>query len=77
MITCEEVRDYSDEGENTILIGSSNVQEQFNSVDKFPNLFPEYIVTKLFPVREVNYLLDPKPGLDILPICRTSAHKFS
>ena len=39
-ITCKEVTDYSDEDEDAIIIASSKVEEQYNSVKEFPNLFP-------------------------------------
>ena len=74
-ITCEEVRDQSDEDENTILIALLKVKEQFNLVKEFPNLFPKTISTKLRPFRNVNHCIDSKPGSEWLPTWRQSAHK--
>ena len=65
-ITSEEVTDYSDEDEDTIVIAWSKVEEQFNSVKEFPNLFPKTIPTKLPPLRDVNHCIDPKPGSEWL-----------
>ena len=62
MITWEEVTDYSDEDEDTIIMVSFKVKEQFNLVKKFPNLFPETIPAKLPALREVNHSIDPKLG---------------
>ena len=61
-ITCEEATDYSDEDEHAIVIALSKVEEQFNPVKEFPNLFPKTIPTELLPLRNVNYCIDPKPG---------------
>ena len=59
--TCEEVRDYSDKNENGIVIACTKVEEQFNPVKKFPNLFPQTIPPDLTPLREVNQCIDPEP----------------
>ena len=75
-ITCEEVRDYSDEDEDASVIALSKVEEQFNSVKEFPNLFSETIPAELPPLRNVNHCINPKPGSEWLSTLRPSAHKF-
>ena len=66
-ITCEEVTDYSEKDEDAIVIATSNVEEQFNSVKEVRNLFPNTISTELPPLKNVNYRIDPKPGPEWLP----------
>ena len=61
-ITCEEVTDYSDKDENIIVIASCKVEEQFNPVKKFPNLFPKTIPPELPTLRNANHHIDPKLG---------------
>ena len=61
-ITCEEVTDYSDNDKHAIVIGLSKVEEQFNRVREFPNLFPKTIPTELPALRKVNHPIDAKPG---------------
>ena len=75
-ITCEEVTHYSDEDEDTISIASSKVEEQFNLVKEYFNLFPKTIPTELPPLKNVNHCIDPKPGSKWIPTWRPSAHKF-
>ena len=75
-ITYEEVTDYSDKDEDSNPIASSKVEEQFNPVKGFPNLFPKTIPTKLQPFRNVTPCIDPKPGCEWLPTGRPSAHKL-
>ena len=66
-ITCEEVTIYSDKDKDAIAIASSKVEEQFNLVKEFPNLFPKTIPTELPPLRILNYRIDPKLGSEWLP----------
>ena len=40
-IACEEVKDHSDEDEDAIMIALMKVEEQFNPVKEFRNLFPK------------------------------------
>ena len=61
-ITCEEVTDYSDKDEEDVIIASSEVEEQFNPVKQFPNLFPKTLPIELPPLRNMSYCIDPKPG---------------
>ena len=75
-IIYEEVTNYSDKDEDPIIIASSKVKEQFNSVKQFPNLFPKTIPAELPPLKNVNHHIDPKPGSEWLPTWRLSAHKF-
>ena len=75
-ITCEKVTDYSNEDEVAIVIASSKVAKQFNSVKEFPNLFPKTIPTELPPLRKVNHRINLKPGSEWLSTWRPSAHKF-
>jgi hypothetical protein len=70
-ITCEEVTDYSDEEEDAIVIASSKVEEQFNPVKEFPNLFPKTIPTELPPLREVNHRIDPIPWIGMVTYLAT------
>ena len=75
-ITCKEVTDYYDEDEGAIVIATSKVEEQFNLLKQFPNLFLTIMPTELPPLRNVNQRIDPKPGSEWLPTWRPSAHKF-
>ena len=75
-MTCKEVIDYSDKDEDAIVIALSTVEEQFNPVKEFPNLFLITIPTELPPLRNVNYYINPKPGSDWLTTPEPSAHKF-
>ena len=61
-ISCEEVTDYSDKDEDTIVMARSKVEEQFNLVKEFINLFSKTIPTELPPLRNLNHYIDPKPG---------------
>ena len=58
-IISEEVTDYNDVEEEAIIIVSFNVDQQFNTVKEFPNLFPKTIPTKVSIYREVNPSIDP------------------
>ena len=75
-ITCEEVKDYSDKDEDTIVIASSKVEEQFDPVKEFPNLFPKTIPIERPPLRNMNHRIDPKPGSEWLTTCRPAGTKF-
>ena len=55
----------------------SKVEEQFNPVKEFPNLFLKTIPTKLLPLRNVKHGIDPKGGSGWLPTWRPSANKLS
>ena len=61
-ITCEEVTDYSDKDEDSIVTASSKVEAQFNPVKEFLNLFLKTLPTELPPLRNVNHRIDPKSG---------------
>ena len=54
-ITCEKVIDYCEEDEDTIVISSSKVEEQFKPVKEFQDLLPKTIPIKLLPLGEVNH----------------------
>ena len=69
-ITYEEVTDYSDKDEDTIVIALSKVEGQFNLVKEFPNLFPKTIPTELAPLRNVNHRIDTKLQSKWLTTCR-------
>ena len=75
-ITCEEVTDHSGKDVDAIVIALSKVEEQFNPVKEFANLFPKTILTELPPLRNVNHHIDPMPGSACLSTWRLSAHKF-
>ena len=75
-ITCKEVTNYSDEDEDVIVIALSKVEEQFNPVKEFSNLFPKTIPTELPPLGNMNHHIDPKPGSEWLLTWKLSAHKF-
>ena len=74
-ITCAEVTDCSDKIKFVIVIALPKVEEEFNPVKEFPNLFSKTIPTKLLPLRNVNHHIDPKPGSEWLPAWRPSAPK--
>ena len=76
-ITSKEVTVYRDEDENASVIVLPKVEEQFNPVKQFPNLFPKTMQTELPLLRNVNHLIDPKPRSEWLPTYRPSAYKFA
>ena len=49
------------EDEDAIVIGSSKVEEQFNSAKEFPNLFLKTLPIELSLLRNVNHTIDSKP----------------
>ena len=60
--TCEGAMDYRDKDGDAIVIALSKVEEDFNLVKKFPNLFAKTIPTELPPLRNVNHHIDAKRG---------------
>ena len=73
-ITWKLVTDCNDKDKYAIIIASSKVEEQFNLVKEFANRFPKTISSKLLPLRNINYHINPNPGTEWLPTWRTSSH---
>ena len=59
---CAKVTNYNDKDIDTIVIACAIVEEQFNPIEEFPNLFFKNILRELLPLQEVTYCMDLKPG---------------
>ena len=68
--------DYSNEDQEAMVKSSLKVEELFNPIKVFCNLFTKTIATDLQLLREVNHHIDPKLGSEQLASQRPSGYKF-
>ena len=74
--TAQWIDDYYPDDKEVVTTAAANIQETFDPVKEFPQLFRKEIPCELPPVRGISHKIIPKPGASWVPAFRPVGDPF-